>query len=137
MPIADQDKRANLERDDKQQIEQLYQAGDQALMHGDLDALSRILADDYIQVDPTGEPLTKQAILASFRSGAIRYPSIVSTGRTIRIFGDTAVVHGSETDQVEAGGQRFTAHYMYLDVLMKRDGQWKLVASQLAKPANE
>jgi uncharacterized protein (TIGR02246 family) len=118
-------------------IEQLYQAGDHALMSADLHELSRILADDYVQVDPTGKAQSKQAILENFRSGAIRYPSVVSTGRAIRIFGDTAIVHGSETDEVEAGGRRFTAHYMYLDVLMKRDGQWRLVASQLAKPATE
>jgi uncharacterized protein (TIGR02246 family) len=129
------DSDSDIHSNNEAQIKQLYQAGDHALMSADLDALTRMLADDYIQVDPTGKPQSKQAILENFRSGAIRYPSIVSTRRTIRIFGDTAVVHGSETDEVEAGGRRFTAHYMYLDVLLKRDGQWKLVASQLATPA--
>ena len=66
-----------------------------------------------------------------------RYPSIVSTGRAIRVFGDTAVVHGSESDEVEADGKRFSVRYMYLDVLQKRDGQWRLVASQLSRPMEE
>ena len=74
-------------------------------------------------------------ILDSFRSGAIRYPSIVSTGRSIRVFGDMAVVHGSEDDEVVADGKRFNARYLYLDVLQKRNGEWKIVASQLAKPS--
>ncbi len=119
---------------DEQQIEALYEAGDQALMSADVVVLSRILADDYVQYGDTGRSQAKQDILANFRAGAIRYPSIVSTGRAIRIFSDTAVVHGSESDEVEADGKCFHADYMYLDVLLKRDGEWKFVASQLARP---
>jgi ketosteroid isomerase-like protein len=58
-------------------------------------------------------------------------------GRRIRVFGDTAVVHGSESDEVEAGGKRFAVRYVYLDVLRKCDGEWKLVASQLARPVEK
>ena len=125
MPIAD----------DERQIEALYQAGDKALMTADVVALSHILADDYIQYGDSGQPLSKQQILENFRTGAVRYPSIVSTGRVIRLFGDTAVVHGSEEDEVESAGKRFQVRYIYLDVLLKRGGEWKLVASQLAQPA--
>lgn len=122
---------------EEQQIKALYESGDKALMSGDVDVLSGILADDYVQYGDAGRPQAKQAILANFRSGAIRYPSIVSTGRAIRIFGDTAIVHGSESDEVEADGKRFHVDYMYLDVLLKRDGEWKFVASQLARPVEK
>jgi uncharacterized protein (TIGR02246 family) len=125
------------EQTDEQQIEVLYATGDKALMSADVSVLSRILSDDYLQYGAAGKPQGKQAILDNFRAGAIRYPSIVSTGRTIRILGDTAVVHGSESDEVEAQGRRFHADYIYLDVLLKRDGEWKFVASQLAKPVDE
>jgi ketosteroid isomerase-like protein len=118
----------------EQQIEALYHAGDAALIRADVAALSEILADDYIQYNDAGQPFTRQQILNNFRSGAIRYPSIVSTGRVIRLFGDLAVVHGSEDDEVETAGTRSRVRYMYLDVLLKREGKWKLVASQLARP---
>jgi uncharacterized protein (TIGR02246 family) len=123
--------------EDEKRIEQLYRAGDQALMRADLEALDGILADDYVQVGPTGTPQTKRAILENLRSGSLRYPSIVSTGRTIRVFGEMAVVRGSESDEVETEGRRFQMDYIYLDVLIKRDGGWKLVASQLARPTKE
>jgi ketosteroid isomerase-like protein len=54
--------------------------------------------------------------------------------REIRVFGDTAVVHGTESDEVEVDGKRSAVRYVYLDVLRKRDGEWRLVASQLARP---
>lgn len=119
---------------DEQQILALFEAGDKALMHADLEALSQIFADDYVQYDDSGNPQSREAILEKLLTGAIRYPSIVSTRRRIRLFGDTAVVHGSESDEVEAEGKRFAARYIYLDVLLRRNGEWKIVASQLARP---
>ena len=120
--------------DDEQRILELHLAGDKALMSADVEALGRIFADDYVQYNEAGRAFTKQDVLNNFKSGAIRYPSIVSTGRKIRLFGDMAIVHGSEADEVEANGARFTVKYLYMDVLLKRDGKWTLVASQLAKP---
>lgn len=119
---------------DEQQILALHEAGDRALMTADITVLAKIFADDYVQYNEAGVAFTKQDVLNNFQTGAIRYPSIVSTGRVIRIFGDTAVVHGSESDEVETNGKRSNVRYVYLDVLRKVDGEWKLVASQLAKP---
>ena len=50
------------------------------------------------------------------------------------MFGDFAVVHGSESDEVEAGGQRSTVKYLYMDVARKKDRIWQIVAGQLAVP---
>jgi len=125
------------QRVDEQQILALHEAGDRALMSADVAVLEQIFADDYVQYNESGKAFTKQDVLNNFRTGAIRYPSIVSTGRKIRVFGNTAVVHGSESDEVEAEGKRFRVRYVYLDVLRKCDGEWKLVASQLARPSQE
>ncbi len=124
-------------QNDEQRILALHEAGDRALMSADLEVLARIFADDYVQYNEAGKAFTKQDVLNNFRTGAIRYPSIISTGRTIRMFGDTAVVHGSESDEAEVNGKRFAVRYVYLDVLRKLDGEWKLVASQLARPIAE
>jgi len=122
------------QREDERQILALHEAGDKALMTADLAVLAEIFADDYVQYNEEGKAFTKQDVLSNFRTGAVRYPSIVSTGRLIRVFGDTAVVHGSESDEVEINGKRSAVRYVYLDVLRKRGGEWKLVASQLARP---
>jgi ketosteroid isomerase-like protein len=124
----------NPQLNDEQQILALHESGDRALMTADLPMLARIFADDYVQYNEAGKSFTKQDVLNNFRTGAIRYPSIVSTGRTIRVFGDTAVVHGSESDEVEINGKRSAVRYVYLDVLRRCAGEWKLVASQLARP---
>jgi uncharacterized protein (TIGR02246 family) len=119
---------------DEEQILALQEAGDKALVSADLAVLAEIFADDYVQYNEAGKAFSKQDVLTNFRTGAIRYPAIVSTGRRIRIFGDTAVVHGSEADVVETDSKRANVRYVYLDVLRKDKGKWKLVASQLARP---
>ncbi len=121
---------------DKQQIAKLFEDGDRALIAADLAELSRIFADDYIQYNETGRPSTKQNVLNNLKSGAIRYISMISTGRQIRLLReDVAIVHGSEEDEVEQAGKRFPVHYVYMDAAVKRNGKWQIVASQLAKPA--
>jgi uncharacterized protein (TIGR02246 family) len=125
------------ETNDEQQILALHEAGDKALMTADVAVLAQIFADDYVQYNESGKAFTKEDVLNNFRAGKIRYPSIVSTARKIRIFGDTAVVHGAESDEVESDGKRSSVRYVYLDVLRKLDGEWKIVASQLARPVPE
>jgi len=120
--------------DDEQQILKLFADGDRALIAADLAELSRIFADDYVQYDESGEAHTKQEVLNNLKTGAIRYLSMTSTGRRIRLLRpDMAIVHGSEEDDVEQGGRRFPVRYVFMDVVVKRNGRWQIVGSQLAK----
>ena len=123
--------------DDEQQILKLFEDGDRALVAADRAELARIYADDYLQYDEAGQTSTKQDLIGRLASGAIRYASMVSTGRRIRMLReDVAIVHGSEVDMVEHAGERLPVRYVYMDVVMKRDGQWQIVGSQLAKAAD-
>jgi len=121
-------------RNDEQQILKLFEDGDRALIAADITELSRIFADDYVQYDESGKPSTKHEVLANLKSGAVRYVAMVSTSRQIRFLTeDVAIVHGSEDDEVEQGGKRFHARYVYMDVVVKRQGRWQIVESQLAR----
>jgi hypothetical protein len=119
---------------DEPLITQIFEEGDRALIAGDVAELSRIFADEYVQYDESGRSSTKSDLIASLSSGKIRYVSMVSTGRRIRLLrDDVALVHGSEEDEVEQSGRRFSVRYVYMDVVMKRGGKWQIVASQLAR----
>ena len=121
---------------DEQEILRLFEDGDRALITGDVRELSRIFAADYVQYDESGNLSTKADVIGKLRTGEIRYVSMTSTGRRIRILrDDVAIVHGSEEDVVDQGGKQFAVRYLYMDVVMKRGGCWQIVGSQLAKPA--
>ena len=119
--------------DDEREILQLFEDGDRALISGNAAELDRIYADDYLQYDEAGQPRTKQDMIRSLTSGELRFISMVSTGRNIRLFEDFAIVHGSERDEVEQNGSPLTVSYLYMDVVVRRGGRWQIVASQLLK----
>jgi uncharacterized protein (TIGR02246 family) len=121
---------------DEQQILKLFEDGDRALIAANVPELERIYADDYLQYDESGKPHAKRDVISNLTSDKIRYISMTSTGRRIRLLrDDVAIVHGSEQDVVEEGGRRSNVCYVYTDVVMKREGRWQIVGSQLVKPA--
>lgn len=119
---------------EEEQLLQLFEDGDCALMSADAEELQRIYAEDYVQYDETGRRSTREDLIRNLTSGVIRFFTMTSTGRSVRLLrNDVAIVHGSEEDEVEQGGTRSTVRYVYTDVVMKRDGRWRIVVSQLAK----
>jgi Domain of unknown function (DUF4440) len=121
---------------DEQQILKLFEDGDRALIAGDVAELSRIFADDYVQYDDSGHASTKSDVIDRLTSGAIRFISMISTGRLIRLLrDDVAIVHGSEDDILELDRKYVSVRYVYMDIVMKRGDAWQIVASQLARPA--
>ena len=121
--------------EEERKIHELFDGADRALMAADIEALSKVFADDYVQYDAAGHASPKHEVLENLRTAAVRYPVIKSTARRVRLFGDIAIVHGAEMDEVEAVGKRFPVHYLYMDVVLKREGRWQIVGSQLVKPA--
>ncbi len=117
----------------EKEIEQLFDDGDRALMSADGAELSRIYADDYLQCDESGAMRTRQDMIRELASGELRFIRMTSMGRTIRLFGGFAVVHGSELDEVQQSGRHFLISYAYMDVVVQRDGRWQILASQLSK----
>jgi uncharacterized protein (TIGR02246 family) len=124
-----------LASDDELEIVKLFEDGDHALMAADAAEMQRIYADDYVQYDETGRLSTRDEVIGNLTSGKVRFVSMKSTGRRVRLLRtDVAIVHGSEEDEVEQDSRRSSIRYIYMDVVMKRDGRWQIVASQLTKP---
>ena len=112
----------------------VFEEGDRALISAEVPELSRIFADDYVQYDESGKAATKQDLIDPLGSGKTRLVSMTSTGRHIlRLREDVAIVHRSGQDVPEQWGPRFFVGRVFLDVVAKREGQWRIVASQLAR----
>jgi ketosteroid isomerase-like protein len=118
---------------DERQILKLFEDGDRALMAADVAELQRIYAEDYEQYDEAGKRTPREDLIRDLTSGVVRFLAMRSTGRVVRMLrDDVALVHGSEEDEVKRGGERLFVHYIYTDVVMKRERRWQIVASQLS-----
>ena len=122
-----------MKSEDEKLILQLFEDGDRALIAADVQEVERIYANDYVQHDESGQVSTRADLIRKLKTGEIRFLSMKSTGRSIRMLrDDVALVHGSEEDEIEQAGKRSQVCYVYSDVVMKKAGRWQIVASQLA-----
>lgn len=123
-----------MDRNDEQEIIQLFEDGDRALVGADVREIERIYADDYAQADESGVLTNRADLIQKLTAGEIRFLAMKSTGRRVRLLGDFAIVHGSEEDEIEREGKRLSIRYIYMDVVVRRIGAWQIIASQLSKP---
>ena len=95
---------------DERQIIRLFEDGDRALMSVDVREMERIYGEDYVQCDESGKLSTRADLIRNLTSAEIRFMSMRSTGRQVRVFGDSAVVHGSEEDEIERDGATLSSN---------------------------
>lgn len=113
-------------------IKQLEQQWADAMIAGDLPALSQIVADDWISGVP-GKAATKATFLADVKSGKHKLETCEFGPRDVQVLGDVAVLQGSVTETRLADGQRRTFRVTYMDVWVKRGGRWLVFRSHATK----
>lgn len=95
--------------------------------------LAEILADNWVGLGWDGKQSDKAKALADLKSPANSLDNIEMGPITVRIFGSTAVVTGSDTEKSKEYGKDSSGKYVWTDVFVKQNGKWRAVASQSAK----
>jgi ketosteroid isomerase-like protein len=113
----------------EKELLQLERDWTQASLKGDATALGKILGDDWVGQGPAGT-MTKAQVLAELKSGDNKTDSITLGDMKARVYGDTAVVTGSDDEKSSYKGKDTSGHYTWTDVFVKRKGHWEAVASQ-------
>ena len=93
--------------------------------HHDAATFERIVADDWIGIEPGGKRQTKAERAADIKASPGGAATIGNL--KVRVFGDTAVVTGTD-DEITKDGKE--SHLVWTDVFLKRNGKWQAVASQ-------
>jgi ketosteroid isomerase-like protein len=114
---------------DEKELMQMERDWTQASVKADATALGKILADDWVGQGPAGT-MTKAQTLAELKSGDSKTESITLGEMKVRIFGDTAIVTGSDDEKSSYKGKDMSGRYTWTDVFVKRKGHWQAVASQ-------
>ncbi|MFI6598142.1 YybH family protein [Nonomuraea sp. NPDC050536] len=106
-----------------------------ALVSGDVPALERLLADDFVLVSiEDGAIARPDALLGLISSGSLRFPAIESFPEEaiVRRIGDTGIVVGrTAMNFTGPDGGTFTASSRYTHVFARTpDGTWHLHSAQ-------
>jgi ketosteroid isomerase-like protein len=106
----------------------------ESVASGDATVIERILADDFLGVDPKGKHYDKPTMISETKEGPKHFVSNHLEDVKIRFFGDnTAVAQGSES-WVRRNGER--GRFVWTDTWILRNGRWQIVAAEdLVPPA--
>jgi ketosteroid isomerase-like protein len=118
---------------DEETVKQLERDSAAASAHNDADATSLILADDFVGNWADGSTTTKKQELDMLRSSKEKYEANEVIEMTVRVFGDTAIASGKNIETSIIDGKNATGTYNFTDIFLKRNGRWRIVASQTAR----
>ena len=96
---------------------------------GDTTALERILADDFVGVDPIGGFYDKATMISHTRLGPKYFVSNHANEIKVRFYGDTAVAQGSQTWE-RRSGEPLRGRFVWTDMWVRRNGNWQIVAAE-------
>ena len=101
----------------------------ESVANGDASVVERILADDFLGVDPDGNLYEKAKMVAYTREAPKEFISNHLNDVKVRFFGDTAVAQGDES-WVRRTGTPLRARFVWTDTWILRNGAWQIVASE-------
>ena len=94
---------------------------------GDTTILHKILADDFVGVDPDGGHYTKQDEIRYTSDTTSHFKSNHLNDVKIRFYDNAAVAQGSETWTRYSG---LTGSFVWTDTWIFRNGKWQIVAAE-------
>ncbi len=107
------------------QIRKLEDERSRALVAGDLQALSALLADDLVHIHTTGVVETKAEYLAGVQN-RLQFLSAERLDYKVRVYGETAVATGrlNQAVKIRATGQERRLEAVTTQVWRKAGGRW-------------
>jgi ketosteroid isomerase-like protein len=117
----------------EEELLKLESAFADAIIKNDLESIGRIVADDWIIVDPNGEIVDRTRFFEVIKSGALTHDIMESEDFRVRVYGESAVVTAITSTKGKFRGQEFSTRERATDVFVKRDGRWQCVLTHLTR----
>jgi uncharacterized protein (TIGR02246 family) len=108
----------------------IEQRWNDAFLRKDAGVLSEVLADDFVIVYGNGDRGNKQSEISGLTSSDETIESSTLSDFDVRVYGDTAVVLSTVSAKGIRHGKPLNAKFRYMNVYVRRNGNWRCVASQ-------
>jgi hypothetical protein len=116
------------ESGDIAELSKLEQVWNDAYVHGNVEPLEQLLADDLIVTMTDMAVLTKAQSIGLLRSGRLKFPRYETSDIRIRVYGDAAVVTGRLRRTRTVDGKNVDDDWRFTKVYVRRSGKWQVVA---------
>ena len=101
----------------------------ESVTSGDTSIVERILAEDFVGVDPEGGFYDKAKMISMTPDGPKDFVSNHANAVGVRFYGNTAVAQGDETWERRHAEPR-RGRFVWTDTWVKRNGKWQIVAAE-------
>lgn len=98
-----------------------------AVKNNDADTMAGILSDDFVLILGTGETFTKADLLNKTRTKEVVYEQNEETDKTVRVWGDSAVVTSKLWLKGVDKGKPFEWHVWFSDTYVRTPPGWRYV----------
>jgi ketosteroid isomerase-like protein len=105
----------------------------EAILRNDLEGIGRLVADDWIIIEPDGGIVDRARFFEAIKSGALTHEMMESEDLRIRVYGDSAVVTAVTRTKGKFMRQEFSTQERATDVFVKRDERWQCVLTHLTR----
>ena len=128
-----------------EQIAALERAWSSAVVRHDEEAVSKLLADDFVGIDGRGFISDKAAEIEEAKPTASDKAGLVLVGETlsevrVRVYGETAVLTAINTARFQSEKGESTIRYRRTTVWVRRGGSWQCVSfhgSRIMEPPKQ
>ena len=124
----------NPSTDDRATAAALNEEYQSAVKRNDVRTMDRILADDFVLVTGSGKTYLKADLLKESGSGEYVYEHQEDTERSVRVWGDTAVVTAKLWMKGTDRGTAFDHTVWFSDVYIRTPHGWRYTFGQSSLP---
>lgn len=123
----------------EQELKALDLSWHQAVAGRDVDALGRLLADDYQLSLDAAKMLTKAQEIEAVKTSdpVFNFGSFKLKDVTVRVEGERVSVSGILTVKPDGEGKNSRRRYFYTRTFISRDGRWQVLTSRLVTLSGE
>ena len=111
----------------------LENAWAKAYLTRDVKTLERLEADDWECTNAEGKISSKAKDIVDLGSGSYTASEFAMSDLKVRLHGDTAIVSCRQKEISTQDGKDTSALYQFTDTWLRRDNQWRCVATHLSK----
>lgn len=116
-----------------EQLVQQAEAWDKAIIRKDSAAVAANMSEDFRQISARGDVAGKAGFLEVIMSPRLVINPYAVEDMDVRFYGDVALVSGRTRMTGSWDGKPFGSHYRYVDVYVRKDGQWRVANVQITE----
>jgi ketosteroid isomerase-like protein len=118
----------------KHQVEKLEQSWRTAQLNNDVDAMDKLLSDDYVGITMSGQVVTKMQQLDRIRNRTAKLTRIDLDDVKVKLTPPTAIVTGRAEVEGTNDGEPIHGTYRYTRVYMRSPGgSWKITNVEVTR----